>query len=315
VVIPSELEIGTLSTAEAESIRFYSDASLTTELPREVVSEDEIHVKVSSVSSSTEIWADYDGVRADYAVTATYGAEAVWSDYEFLSHDGGGTDSTGNHSPSPGGSVTAGGATGKIGDATDYDGIDDYFDLGSSVLFGANVTVQYWTKTPSSSGVESVQTTKDSSTRRFTVFHRQDASPKKIQAYIRDQSGSADYSGYFDEDIYNDAWHKVEWTIDDSAEIIYAYTDGTLVNSIGIESGESWGGFTPNQATYIGGEVEFNRRYYDGLFDEYRIRNSYLDSNWRTTEYNNQNDNAAFWVATEEVTVTASPIAHILQMI
>jgi general stress protein 26 len=40
-----------------------------------------------------------------------------------------------------------------------------------------------------------------------------------------------------------------------------------------------------------------------------------LSANYRTTMFNNQNNNAAFWVATEVETVTASPIAHILQMI
>ena len=86
LLIPSATAIGTLTTAEANSIRIYSDVGLTTELAREVVSADEIHFKASSVSSSSEFWVDIDGVRSDYAVTDTYGRNAVWSDYAAVYH-------------------------------------------------------------------------------------------------------------------------------------------------------------------------------------------------------------------------------------
>ena len=54
------------------------------------------------------------------AATDTFGSQAAWQDYRFVSHDGGGTDSTGNFTLTPDGTVVAGDAIGKIGSATAF---------------------------------------------------------------------------------------------------------------------------------------------------------------------------------------------------
>src|SRR6056297_2303141 len=87
--------VGITTLAEAESVRVYSDAAKTTELAREIVSASEMHVLIPSLTTSTQIWVDFDGVRSDYAVGATYGAEAVWSTFEGVWHLQDTTDSTG----------------------------------------------------------------------------------------------------------------------------------------------------------------------------------------------------------------------------
>jgi hypothetical protein len=38
----------------------------------------ELWCKVGSMTSSTQVWITVDGTSADYAVTATYGRNAVW---------------------------------------------------------------------------------------------------------------------------------------------------------------------------------------------------------------------------------------------
>ena len=286
-----------LTLAEAESIRIYTDEAKTNEVAREVVddSPDEIWVKVPTLTSSTELYVDYDGVRADYAVGATYGRNAVWGDYEFVSHDGGGTDSTGNHSPTAGGGVTAGGVTGKIGDATTFDGIDDHFDLGDSVLFDEQTSFQIWIKSPSASDIQIAVQTEDTFDRRFTVFLRQDFDPKIVQGFYRDQGSNADYRlNTGSSDIFDDTWRSVAMTVDGDNGA-YRYIDGSLNESVPVEDGETWGGFTPNVGTYIGASIEFDRRYYNGDYDEVRIKSAALSPNWITTEYNNQNDVASFW--------------------
>jgi hypothetical protein len=75
-----------LSAADAASIRVYSDSGKTTELAREIVSVDEMHVKVTSLTNTFTIYVDWDGSSADYAVTDTYGRNAVWSDYRAVYH-------------------------------------------------------------------------------------------------------------------------------------------------------------------------------------------------------------------------------------
>ena len=128
----------------------------TTELPREVVSfsvsaeTGEIHYRYAGTLSSsvdTDIHVYADGSSSDYAVGATYGRNAVWVDYEFVSHDGGGTDSTGNHSTTAEGGVTSGGITGEIGVGTSYDGSNDGFDTGyDSFNPRNNFTMSVWTR-------------------------------------------------------------------------------------------------------------------------------------------------------------------------
>jgi len=87
LVQPSQMTgWGAITLAEAESIRFYSDEALTTELAREVVGADNIWVRVPSLTPTTIIYADYDGLRPDYATTNTFGAENVWPLYEFVVH-------------------------------------------------------------------------------------------------------------------------------------------------------------------------------------------------------------------------------------
>ena len=139
--------IGVTTLAEAQSIRVYADEAKTVEWAREIVSATEMHVKVPSLTSTVDIYVDWDGVRSDYAVGATYGRNAVWVDYEFVSHDGGGTDSTGNHSTTAEGGVTSGGITGKIGVGTSYDGSNDGFDTGyDSFNPRNNFTMSVWTR-------------------------------------------------------------------------------------------------------------------------------------------------------------------------
>jgi hypothetical protein len=92
---------------------FDEQAEGLVELPREVVSCDpvtetgEVWVKVPSLSSSadTVLQVHVDGSSSDYdSATDLFGRNEVWSDYGFVSHDGGPTDSTGNTS-----TMTAGG--------------------------------------------------------------------------------------------------------------------------------------------------------------------------------------------------------------
>src|SRR5690606_376653 len=130
-------------------IRVYSDEAKTTELAREVVSCDtgtetgELHVKIPSLTTSTVIYIDVDGSRTEPAADSTYGSEAVWSDYEFVSHDGGITDSTGTHTPTNSGATT--GVSGKLGDAVSLDGLDDYINPKFAIDTQKG-TLSFWVK-------------------------------------------------------------------------------------------------------------------------------------------------------------------------
>ena len=97
--------IGTLTLAEAQSLRFYNNAGLTVELAREVVSADEIWVK-ATVSTGACIYVDWDGLRSDYGDRDTYGRNAVWGILDRCLHaENNVTDSTGNSTPTEVGTV------------------------------------------------------------------------------------------------------------------------------------------------------------------------------------------------------------------
>lgn len=150
-------------------IRCYESDGVT-ELAREVVSCDtgssvgELWVKVANLSSSadTVIKVDVDGARSEPAFTATYGRNAVWSDYEAVWHlnetatggSGSIVDSTGNgHDGTPSGWGASGQVAAPWGasvGALDFDGSNDWIsvadDPGLELLVsgGANYSVQHW---------------------------------------------------------------------------------------------------------------------------------------------------------------------------
>ena len=115
-------------------LRFSSDEAGTNQLPCEVVEFDkvgesaQVWVRIPSLSNSTTIyiWGDNAG-QSQPSATDTYGRNAVWSDYDYVTHlnetSGNAVDSTGNSLDSsvPASGVTQG-LTGVTGRAYEFDG-------------------------------------------------------------------------------------------------------------------------------------------------------------------------------------------------
>ena len=314
VVIPSDItNFPSLTSAEAESIRFYSDASLSTELPREVVSADEIHVKVSSVSSSTEIWADYDGVRSDYAATDTYGRNNVWSEYGGRYHmddvSGGILDSTGNNGTATEVGNPTYGVAGEVGNAIDFDGGGDRFDIADAANtdFDGEFTISYLVNFDALGSSEAPFSKEDGYVGSDTGFLFYKTSTNIVRCLLKDGtqtvvdttttlSAGTTYKLTATRDASNDVRVYIDKTLSAGPTTVVK----NLTNTSPVNIGERGNG----------------SQDLDGTLDElYWMKGTAISSDWLDTEHNNQNDNAAFWVATEVETVTASPIAHILQMI
>jgi hypothetical protein len=167
-----------LTTAEAESIRFYADVSKTTELPREVVSADEIHFKKGTLANGDSIYADYDGIRSDYAITATYGAQNVWnSNYKGVWHEphGNATDSTSNGNNLTDNNTVLS-TTGQIGDGGDFNSTNsEYLSITDASQTGLeptdDITVSSWVNLNSSGDGDNWVFGKDDNTKgRQYVF-------------------------------------------------------------------------------------------------------------------------------------------------
>lgn len=285
--------VGTLTTAEANSVRFYTDEAKTTEIAREVVSADEIHVKVPSVTSTTDIWMDWDGVRSDYAATDTYGRNAVWSDYRQVYHLSNANDSTSagiNLTTSSGSPAYV---AGKIGEAIDGTSNNtnkwitttnsnwDGNELGNGIIFQCwayfydfNPTVEWFWGTISTGGT------------RWNVRFRKDSPDKFLAQY----NGSFPFPAGFSATT----WYHI--VLQKEGSNVVVYQNGSSVASVAYATGGTTAGGA--QTTVLEESGAGGSTPADAMVDEVRIRYGTHSTDWISTEYQNQNDNGAFWVAT-----------------
>ena len=286
--------IGVTTLAEAQSIRVYADEAKTVEWAREIVSVDEMHVKVPSLTSTVDIYVDWDGVRADYATTATYGAEAVWGGYALVSHNGGAEDSTGNNSFSSFGGVTSGGVTGKIGDATSYDGLNDYIKTTGNVAVD-NLTLSVWVKTNSSKNFGGIVCVESGVVTSMFQFVTSDTGDIQFQS----GDGEADMKTWLGDSFNNNVWRHSVITIGsgDTDPLMYLDGTGTSVNlrvpAYQIDP-TNYAFSSLNKPLLFGAE---RTKGVFGVFSmgEVRLRDFVQTANWITTEYNNQNSYSTFY--------------------
>jgi len=281
----------------------------TTQLAREVVSIDttaetgELHVKFSgtlSSSSNTTIRIWYNGSDSEPAADSTYGSENVWSDYEFVSHDGGGADSTGNHSPSANGGITANGVTGQIGNATDFDGTDDNFDITNTSVntgdTGEDLTVSLW-------------------------FNGSNVGDEK--SALVDNADGIDGNWVFLL-FFSNLWFRTfggsnggsNSSVSNGSFIHTAYvwdvgTGGNLYIDGSLDKSDSNTDTSTGQADIKIGDADSDGDPFDGIIDEVRMRNSLLSSNWISTEYNNQNSPSTFYNTSDEKTTSSRRIFNV----
>lgn len=289
--------LGITTLAEAQSVRVYADSSKTTEWAREIVSATEMHVKIPSLTSTTAIYVDWDGVRSDYAVTDTYGRNAVWSDYNGVYHLNDTSDSTsGGYTLTNAGSVAFN--SGVIGDGSDVgaSNVNEALYRQENAPCGLTLTqfqsewrISSWVNFYSNSG--------------FTVFHALQASNGTTLAQAR----LANYLNRFHVTFFDgtsnlyDTGDSISTTTD--YYVVMSY-DGTNIKvfvngsealsqarSIGGGGGTQWG-------TYCFHAWRTSSSINDDCpcqIDEARIGSNYKDGNWELTEYNNQSDESGFW--------------------
>lgn len=285
--------LGSLTLAQMQSMRVYADLGKTTELAREIVSADEMWVKIPTLSTTTTIYIDYDGVRSDYAVSATYGRNAVWADYEVVLHmESDGTDSTGNGDFTENGSPTYTATNAKIGKGLHFDATDDYLyadRAGIDAIDGSDFTITIWAYYDVVAALTGYLFTKGSqggswigayTGATFHNFNVDDGSSNTIIAADANTGDAGDQT-YF---------QIVRVAAGDNG---YVYTNKDAVNS---------GTFQTDEDTTVNGLV-VGARYtgsaynsiFDGVISEFRLRLDAMTQNWRDTEYECHNDNGAFW--------------------
>lgn len=309
--------------SDAGDIRVTTHSGSPAELSRELVSASttlqtgELHFKANSVSSTTDtsFRIYYNGSSSiDYITSATYGAENVWSDYAAVWHmnedpSGGGAqllDSTqyGNNGTSEG-SMTSGDLTaGRIGNAIDFDGDDDAFDLGSigpsSSLYaaGEDLTVTAFVNH---------DRTGDFYQRIFDKSDGGIAANGYYVALNRNSTNGLVYSEIDGDGGHEDAsaiaaqnqWEHVAYVFDDSANEMVHYVGGAGYT---IAAPDSIPAVTTNAS--IGTWNHSTGREFNGEIDELRISTTTRSAAWISAERLNQSTTTDFYSLAQPGVIT-----------
>ena len=184
--------------------------------------------------------------------------------------------------------------SGKLGNALDFDGIDDYvqFPASNSILNTDTFTVEAWFKTsinhPVYGGTEG----------RIVNLHRMDTASTAVSLYVeQDKIGLLYYTGSahvwvkHTVNYHDGAWHHIAVTHDDT-DTYRLYYDGSKV----AEQADAFGDFGTCPA-YLG-TFNSSERFFNGEIDEVRI--------WDTAHPPLHVDDDGAQYATPYTTITAA---------
>ena len=292
-----------VATGGGGDIRAFK-AGGTIELPREIVSfsidlkTGEIHIKYTGTLSSTVdtvIELHADGTSADYAMSATYGGNAVWSNYIGIWHlDADATDSSGKNAP---GTVT--GATFgsfAVGSGVQFNGSSHLINLGrvQDIESLDSVNVSFWIEWGSFTNnvivapfYKGTTSNNDLGMYRFSGANNfaVRATNQRIDVgYSLNEKTKASYSY-----SRNDAWKP--------------FQNGVAASF--LQTGGVTNLTTDNSADFRLGNRSAGGANFLGWLDEFRLSNTVQSAEWELVEYENQNSPETFYAATAVATGTA----------
>ena len=274
--------IGVTTLAEAQSIRVYADEAKTVEWAREIVSATEMHVKVPSLTSTVEIFVDWDGVRSDYATTATYGAENVWdSNHKLVAHDVDDDSTSGANNGTLEGSTAV--IAGKVGDGRQFEATGNRVNYGSS--FGESysaATYSTWIRVNNTSNKYHPIGKRDNF--GYTV---ETSGQIRAAIYTNDWQTPVFSGGSYT--VTAGTWHKIDIVYTGSNLSIYF--DGVSTGA-GVSA---TGTLENNGYNWFAGSYFVTSQWLDGDLDELRVSDIARSSDWLETSFNNENDEATFW--------------------
>jgi hypothetical protein len=278
----------------------------TTELAREVVSCDttaetgELHLLYSGTLSSsvdTVIQIHADGTSSDYAVGATYGRNAVWSDYAAVYHGDGDpsstlTDSTGNYDATTTGMSSADEVSGQIGSGFNISSTK-YAKATASVPNSYPFVLQAWSyRTNAANSARAIAVGDKDSQIKFA--HITAIADTDLRAFHHNYGETAtNFSDSPIQDTTNE-WVKSSGVFD---------SDSVIASRNGVFSTASTNNTNPISDTdeiWIGGLFDPSPVNSDSaVIDELRIRLKTITEDWDATEYANQSDPGTFYAATD----------------
>lgn len=279
-----------------QDIRFV-DADGSTSLSYEIEKWDEagtslVWVKVPSLANNNTdyIWMYYGNAGASDAQAAT----SVWdSSFRGVWHMNNASspalDSTSNNNDASENNGVTFGATGKIGSATSYGGIDDYLSVtyNSSLNVPSGISLSAWVKTASTG-------------RQDIISRYQSSGPYNGYGLVIDPGGlgcSGDgLVGLWVADsnylcgvtpVNDDQWHFIQGTFNGTTGTIYVDGRYDISGTLSANLAET------AQNLKIGQESISGSGSVDGEIDEVRISDAARSTSWVQAEYRSANNEMA----------------------
>ena len=306
-----------------QDLRFTSDSAGTTELAFEIVNWDttndkaEVWVKIPTVDydDDTVFYVWYGNADATaYAVTGTYGRNAVWSGYKAVWHLQGAYDGTAGEVINSVGSLhgTATDATtqvgAKIGNGQTFTKANgNYIEIPDSAasalrLLATKYTIQMWVKPNVGANVAP-----------FRVIQMEDADDFSGGYAIMfsgvgsilwsHNANDGDRNWTFNSGMSDGTYYKADFVYDQTNRIYYR--DGGNPQTKGTTADLT----SDNNDNFNIGRVPVYGQYYNGDIDEIRVIADALSADWLATEFANQNAPATFVTEGEEEDVGSTGIA------
>ncbi|HET8574927.1 MAG TPA: LamG-like jellyroll fold domain-containing protein [Candidatus Paceibacterota bacterium] len=282
-----------------------------TEVPREVVSINtasstgELHFEAPTLSSSTDsdFYLYYGNSSAsEPAASSTYGSENVWnSGYQYVSHDGGASESTSHaYTITEYGSPPS--ANIGIGEGHIFDGSSTYYKIQPAPITSYPFTFLVWGRhkvnTPSAGVIVSNSTVNDQS---VGINFHSDNHPRPFV-----------YSSVFN------GFEANSVTLSDNEEVLAVFTASSssdrrlYVNGVPEATATDTDPFpTSVDSLGVGALIRsygtYSNVYYAGGVGEIRISSVARSAEWIATAYANQGSPATFETIGNEEEVAVSP--------
>ena len=262
----------------------------TSQLPLEVVSFDTVAetgvlwVRFPTFASGDSLWLFYGKAgETQPIVTDTFGRNAVWSDYEIVSHDGL-TDSSGNHTFTNSGAIAT---DGFISGGIDVSG-GAYTEVALTYPENQSVTIQSWVKPDVSMSLSGV-----------AGFFGSTLANNFMSSMVRNNAAGtiARNGGNWPVDIAESTatlnttrFYKVSSTFTTTEYL--SDLDGGNRGS----TSASYGAPVDYDRFSIGGLRDSSPgNFFDGKISEVTVSKFELSQDHITTEYENQASPATFW--------------------
>jgi len=294
-VDPARVGVSPLTLAEINSSRWYTDTDLVTQMAREIVSVSEAHGKYASFTSTSKIAIDYDGIRADYAVSDTFGRNNVWTGQRAVYHLNDVNDSTSNAYTLTNNGTTlfvaakiANGADFGIANTTKSLRINN--DIG---ITGGNITMSGLVKlnTEIASITYPLIMQGDSGTHvNYFITYEYNGGTRRL-IFNRQRQAISNNQINHNITLGTDNWNHIALTYDGTT--MRGFVNGVQVGTL-TTSGN--GSAYAVDRLLIGADLgQRNVDEASTTQDETRVSSSVQTANWLLTEYNNQSDEATFW--------------------